>query len=209
MLLEPNATQSQAILRLLFIPEEPAMSKLKPNLPAAKRKELIDAGVIELEKRGAAKHLVLTDRGWAWAAENLDKLCPRSMRQVHPDITRAILESFAKNMRFRELSLAEIVRPDLFCESANADHDETTIMQAIRDVCRRKTEGRPGDRLRLVDLRRELPHLPRSEVDQALFEMQSQGEIALTPLERFEIRPEDEQASLQVAGLPRHALFLK
>jgi hypothetical protein len=209
MLLEPNATQSQAILRLLFIPEEPAMSKLKPNLPAAKRKELIDAGVIELEKRGAASHLVLTDRGWAWAAENIEKLCPDSMRQVHPEITGAILASFAKNMKWRGLSLAEMVRPEMFCESSPTESDATTIKQAIREACRRKTEGRPGDRVRLADLRRELPDLPRTEVDQALFEMQSEGEIALSPLERFEIRTEDEQASLQVAGLRRHVLYLK
>jgi hypothetical protein len=39
--------------------------------------------------------------------------------------------------------------------------------------------------------------------------MQSEGEIALSPLERFEIRTEDEQASLQVAGLRRHVLYLK
>ncbi|NQT37348.1 MAG: hypothetical protein HQ581_07670 [Planctomycetes bacterium] len=216
MLFEPNATQAQALLRLLFIPEEPAMSKFKPNLPADKRKTLVAAGLIALEKRGGANHVLLTDRGWAWAGENLDRLCPKSLNRLNPEILAAILGAVARNMTLRGLSLAELVRPEMFADGpateaidgAEAASSEAPAA-AIRRTCNELTQTMPGGRIRLTELRGALPRIERSVLDATLIEMQASTEIVLSTLERFEIGAVDEAAAIHVAGLPRHVVFVK
>ena len=221
MSFEPNATQAQTLLRLLFIPEEPAMSKLKPSLPPDKRKAMVDAGLIVLEKRGAAQYILLTDQGWAWVANNMDKLCPKTLNRLNPEILAAILDAFSKNMLGRGLSLAELVRPELFADGATARDSEVEekashvltsqepSREAVRRICRQLTEGRPGDRIRLAALRSAMPEAGRSELDVLLLQMQADNEIVLSTLERFEINSDDEAAVIHVAGLPRHVVYLK
>jgi len=214
MSFQPNATQAQALLRLLFIPEEPAISKLRPALPVDKRKELIDAGLIALEKRGRTQHLLLTDRGWAWSADNLRRLCPKTLNQLRPEILAAILEAFGKNMTLRELSLAELVRPEMLFDaplfkSSASEQGAEHLPSRILLVCQQLTEGRPGDRIRLADLRNALPDIERSLLDETLLMMQSTNEVVLSTLERFEINTNDKAAEIRVAGLPRHVIYLK
>jgi len=223
MSFEPNATQAQTLLRLLFIAEEPAMSKLKPSLPAAKRKELVSAGLIAVEKRGRAQYVTLTDQGWAWAGANLDTLCPKNLNQLNREILEAMLKAIRQNMALRGLSLAELVRPEMFAGEPETEAlpvpmppptpESGTLSEplphVIRRVCMRLTEERPGSRIRLVDLRQELPQVDRSVLDATLLQMQLDNEIVLITLEHFEVGSNDEAALIRVAGAPRHAVYLK
>jgi hypothetical protein len=219
----PNATQAQTLLRLLFIPEEPAISKLQPKLPPDKRNALVNAGLIALEKRGRAQHLLLTDHGWAWSADNLNRLCPRTLNRLRPEILEAVLAAIDKNMALRGLSLAEVVRPEMFAneppsQAPNATEDRSEAMRSellpevIRGVCRKLlAEERPGSmtRTRLADLRRALPHVARSLLDATLLDMQANNEIVLSTLERYDVTDDDRAAVIRIAGLPRHVVYLK
>ena len=220
MLFEPNATQAQAILRLLFIPEEPAISKFKPDLSKMKRDELVDAGLIAIQKRGRVQYASLTDHGWGWAAENLDKLAPKTLKQFNPEILQAILGAIGQNMAMRNCSLAELVRPEIFIDVSIDDMSGREVSQedtlsseslpeAILRLCRQLTETLPGTPVRLVELRRNLIHVDRSTLDSILLKMQADNEIVLSKLERYEIDAEDEAAAIRIAGLPRHAVYLK
>jgi hypothetical protein len=68
----PNPKQALVLFSLLFTGDEPMMSKLRPVLTSKERASLVNAGLIEIEKRGRAKHVVLTDTAWDWAGKNLD-----------------------------------------------------------------------------------------------------------------------------------------
>src|SRR5688500_1749711 len=62
-----------AVLWMMFAhgdqEREPMQSK--SLVDARDREALLKAGLIEIEQRGAAKHVVLTDKAWAWASDHL------------------------------------------------------------------------------------------------------------------------------------------
>ncbi|MDZ7760475.1 MAG: DUF87 domain-containing protein [Desulfovermiculus sp.] len=84
----PSPLQTLVLLRLLFTGQEPKQSDVKQLKPQA-RKEMIQAGFLELEKRGRAYHLLLTDKAWAWISDNLDSQIPANARTV--DTLQALL----------------------------------------------------------------------------------------------------------------------
>ena len=75
MIFKPSPKQVLALWNMLFTGEEPAISKIQPGLNPRERGQLQEAGLIEIEKRGRASHIILTEKAWAWAAKGSPSRC--------------------------------------------------------------------------------------------------------------------------------------
>lgn len=89
-------------------------------------------------------------------------------------------------------------------------HDSIDIPGLIEDAYRRITHNQENIRVRLADLRREIPAIDRDELDRALIDMADKGRVALYPLENpLEIGDDDRTAALYVpSGHVRHIVYL-
>ena len=83
--MDPEISPKQTLFlwRLLAQPEGMFVGKSKPELSSAERKQLVEAGLVKVEKRKAvlktrgADYAVLTEMGWNWAEHHLDAPLPK------------------------------------------------------------------------------------------------------------------------------------
>ena len=206
----PTPLQVLTLWNLLFTGDTPKLSDLKPRLSPAQRRPLVAGGLIELEKRGRAKHVVLTEKAWAWAADNLDA-------EFSPSVNAAIalkglLPKLLGYIRATGTSLAEMLTapaPEGPAEGHSAPPAASTG-DRIRNAYRTVAHGQWNVRVRLADLRHELTDLTRGEVDEILLRLQRHGQIVLYPLDDpLEIRAEDRMAALEVGGRPAHVIYME
>lgn len=189
-----------ALWVLLFTGKEPKISEMKPQLSPKRRKVLQDRGLVELEKRGRAQHLVLTDEAWRWAAEHLD--ADFSINVNGGRALAGLLPRLKAYMDRHGVSLAEILASG---EVPGSDDMETRIREAYRAA----SGGEWNVPVRLADLRRELADIPRETQDQALLEMQSAGVLVLYPNnDPRDLTSEDQTAALDVVGAKRHLVYM-
>ncbi|MGL5079880.1 MAG: hypothetical protein ACRC8A_00175 [Microcoleaceae cyanobacterium] len=217
MSFQSTPKQALALWNLLITGEEPAISKVKPNLSPAERKPLEHAGLITLEKRSRSMHIVLTDRAWDWAVENYGVTLSKSQLAVEP--LQALLIKLGTHLKSHNISLAEVLRqqPETSKPSEQIrDHSknsetlehlehplnlseplEARILKVYRELGNQNSEIG----LRLSKLRQQLQDCPRDEIDQELRRMQSAGKLSLMSMEDpRSIGPEDEQAALDMGG---------
>lgn len=196
---------------LLFTGDEPMMSKAKPGVDKKKLKPVLDAGLIVLEKRGRANHLVLTDRAWQWAEEHLDaEFSPRA--NATPALA-GILPRLKNYLKQTGTPLAELLSAE---EAAVEDAVEApapaqvSIDESIRRAYLARSGHRWEVRVRLAQLREDLGAYAREEQDRALLRMQSEGRLVLyrldDPQDTFEA---DRAAALYLGGDPRHLVYMK
>ena len=104
--------QTLILWALIAKPGAGAFQKdIKPKITsAADRKALESAGLIEVSKRGASFWLEVNDRGWDWAAENLDAALP-SRSTAGCDILQGWLARLKIFLQAKNLALAEVLAP--------------------------------------------------------------------------------------------------
>lgn len=192
------------------------------GVDASSRKELEKSGLIESEKQGRVNRVSLTEKGWAWAADNL--VSPVSRSQNAARVLEGVLARLGPFLEHHSLSLAELVMDkssarSKVSEQSIGENDVTRPLrtnQSPRDLGSRLLAkalalgGGPGHRVRLSDLRRALGDVSRSELDRLLLELQEQEKLVLYRIDDpADIQPDDEAAALMVAGNVRHILYLE
>jgi len=101
------------LLRLALEGGETKNTDFKPDLKKQDRDRLVNAGLIEAEKRRppkggrAALYLVLTDEGWAWLAEHLDGELPPQAKPVRT--LQKLLACLKAHLDARGYSLADFI----------------------------------------------------------------------------------------------------
>ncbi|MFH1137689.1 MAG: hypothetical protein V1816_16605 [Pseudomonadota bacterium] len=193
--------QVLALWNLLFSGAQPAVSKLKPPLTPGERQGLESSGLIVLEKRGRARHVLVTNKAWAFAAEHLDAGFARS--EFAADALAGLLESLGRYLETRSLDLV-----DFF---VNLD-EPVGARQKILQAYLRASGGRSRVRVRLTRLRALLPELERDKLDQALIGMQRDAayNLVLWPLDDpRDLRPEDARDAVVVSGQVRHIIYME
>jgi len=211
-----NVTQKHVLFRLLFTGEEPQMSKVKPKLEPKKRKELLDAGLIELEKRAKAQHIKLTDKGWQWAANNFKEEIPSRLKLM-PDILHGLLLRLKAYIDSKNISLPELLGfindNELEKESEkNFELNEDSISpeQKITNAYLKASNGKWNVRVRLSKLRALLPDINRSDLDRLLLEMQKLKKIVLYNMDDiYNIKTVDEEAAIDIGGFKRHIIYME
>jgi hypothetical protein len=200
--------------------------EIKPDLNAPERKRLLDAGLIEIEKRkpesgGSSRPLfvTLTEQGWGWLSEHVEAKFPN---RLNPAATfERLLPRLKEHLDAQRLSLGEFLNPSRHggasgpaeLRSPAGDGDARAAADLPRQIeaaYDRLSGGQPNVRVRLAELRSALPGVPRRHLDDALLSMATRGQAALYPLENpLEIRPEDREAVLRTpAGDERHIIYL-
>lgn len=191
--------------------EEPSRSSCRPKLSAEERVQLIKAGLIEEEKRGRASHLLLADKGWEWA-ERQDQL--RLSLSINASVVlEKLIQALRHYLTLHDVRLAEVIGSIPLSEDPGkcmvARAPSVELKEQVRNACLAITGSQLQRRVRLSDLRRDLAHIPREELDQTLKNMDRVREIQLMTLEQaLEVNTEDIDAALSIAGQPMHILYL-
>lgn len=202
MSFKPDSLQVLALWNLLFTGETPQKSKLQPTLkPARRRDQLARAGLIEYEHRADADYVLLTDKGWEWANKNLDAEFAPTVNAARP--LEALLRKLKAYMEANNVSLAELLSPRPAPPTQDAE-------EQIRTAYLKLSEGRWNVRVRLADLRKELPALGRQEVDDSLLRMQDEEKLVLYHLDDALDRTEaDDAAAIDILGFKRHLVYMR
>ncbi|MGC4005254.1 MAG: hypothetical protein QM811_19900 [Pirellulales bacterium] len=203
------------------------MKNMAYSIDASQRKQLEARELIRVSKglRGALI-AELTPQAWDYLRTNLSSDLALSAKASR------VLQRFL--MGFHERIVAgDATWPNLVsacrgfpAESAHAQRAEPAMSAAatvsgnvsagdlrsrIYDACRRILgDGVYSTRIRLADLRRSLPDLPRDAVDHALRDLERRREGSLMPLDDpREIAADDEAAAISnSSGRAQHVLYL-
>jgi hypothetical protein len=186
-----SATQKLILIELIFSGEEPTMGFIKP----VDRTPLLKGGYIELEKRGRTQHILLTDRAWAWARDDLRQLeLKKNKAERTVDL---ILRKLGAYLDDRQLTLVDLLKP-------------RPPSEQIRRAYLAASGGALKTRVRLSDLRSALPQLERKVFDRALMELFETQQISLFPLDNpREIRSSDERDAFNLSGIKQHVVYLE
>ena len=185
--------------------------EIKPDLDSAPRKRLESAGLIESETRkspsgrGRPLFITLTDKGWGWLAENLD--CSlNTTSSAGNGVLQRLLARLKVYIDRTHIALGDLMLAAEKPEANGGRNLEEQVVEAYRAVSKDKTNVR----VRLSDLRRALPTIPKSKLDEMLLGMASNGKASLYRLDNpAEISPEDREAVLRTpSGEERHIIYL-
>jgi hypothetical protein len=180
---------------------EPKLGNATPKLDAKKeRQPLLDQGYLTIEKRGAAGHLILTNKAWAWAEKTHDVELMQSNSKIGAVALQGLLHKLLPFLQEHELPLAS-----LFSARQN-----TSVASRVEHACLELTGGQRQQRVRLSALRQALPDVPRPSLDQTLLELQDAGRAVLYRDDNSAgLKEADHQAALLVGGAPRHIIYLE
>jgi hypothetical protein len=184
--------------------------RLKPEIEKDERNALLQAGLIEFEKRKhGAYWLSVTEKGWDWAEQHLSEPLP-DKNFGGAFVLRAWLSRLSEFLKARDLRLPEVLAAELQAprlgRPTNVDFSE--LRERIRSACR-DIAGDFNRRVLLRDLRAKLFDIDRDQLDTALKQMQQEGEVILTRIEYGpDLTDEDRSAALQIGAEPRHIVRL-
>lgn len=201
--------------------------EVKPKLSSAARKRLESAGLIDVTRQknpitgGHGSFMVLGDKGWAVLAGSLDDgLATPS--NAGAEIFGLFLRKLKSYLDGRNLSLGDLFVPaeppvETMTPTAAPSPAPIESVDGNGDAARRIASaylglsgGQANVRVRLSDLRRATPSIPRAEFDRALFDLEASGEASLYRLDNpHEIGPEDREAVVRTPlGEDRHIIYL-
>ena len=181
------------------------MSRLRPNLSPRERGQLERAGLIELERRGRARHVTLTDDAWSWVANHLDAEISPSRYAVLA--LSGLLAALKIHLDRQRITLAEFVAPQ-----QTAGPPDIDLADRIRAAYFQASDGGSNRRVRLTDLRPFLSDLPKVLVDAQLLRMHREGRYGLVLWsldDPWDTSPEDQEAAVDIAGVKRHILYME
>jgi hypothetical protein len=173
------------------------------RLDGQRRVRLNQASLVTSTFRDRAYHHELSDDGWAW--------CERGLTAGHPagsdtgtKALYAVLAALQRHLAASDLKLAQVVSPAVAVVERSAQGTEDRIRAAYT-----KLAERPGDWVRLVDLRQELPDAPRTEVDHALLRLERRpGVQVVADPDGHGLTDADRAASVRIDGSDRHLLLV-
>ncbi|MEM1256060.1 MAG: hypothetical protein AAGI69_26780 [Cyanobacteria bacterium P01_H01_bin.21] len=215
---EPLKSKYELILwNLLLTGDEPQVSKIKPKMTTAECKPLIQQGLIKLEKRGRANHLVLEDKAWDWMSERLQsedfkaEFSPRATTAI--PIFQTFLMRLGQYMRLNDVPLVEFLKPALSSSNVSIDHQpsHSLLEERIRKAYASLTQTSSDFRVRIAHIHQAINDIPHQTVNDTLRAMQQAGTLSLRPMEDpEEIALEDEKAAIDLGGGDkRYFIFIK
>ena len=187
--------QTLILWALIAKPGAGAFQKdIKPKITsAADRKALESAGLIEVSKRGASFWLEVNDRGWDWAAENLDAALP-SRSTAGCEILQGWLHRLKIFLQVKNLALAEVLAPQ-------APPAPASLPERIRAAYLECSGGNLNQRVFLSALREKLPDVDRAALDEALTAMHARDGMHLSGTDNpRELTPMNRAAALDYKG---------
>ena len=222
MAMTPSPIQTLFLWRLLACGGGEFLKVAKPELkPAKVRKELKDAGLTEEkqekqfpDRKGtrASTYVSLSEKGWNWAANNLDAKMSTSSPAAGP-ILHVFLTKLKFHLQRHNVGLADFITAPEEAERELAERElaERELAERVRAAYAELADGKADTRVRLADLRQAMADVDRTLLDTALLAMEREEAAVLYPFDNpVEMRPEDERAALpNSVGHPRHVIYIK
>ncbi len=212
-----NYTQRERGVMLTLMAEAQPLStgdlkqRFRLELTRSSREKLVKAGLIEV---GSTKNAVtkrrsmtfgLTDRGWAWAGDELARDLPSGHQGQGP--LYAILNGLARYLDRNQLVLA-----DVFGRTTSPAPTETSLADLESRVrgAYVTLADRPGAMVKLADLREHLLDVPRSDLDMELKRLVRARRILLEPNDNAaDVTARDRDAALPLGGEPNHWMAVR
>jgi hypothetical protein len=212
--------QRLVLLKLLFCEETPLQSKIQPELSPKQRAELVNLGLIRLEPRSGksrGKLIMLTDKAWGWASENLES--ELMVSQFATPVLQVVLSRLSRFLRSHSLTLADFEAPTR-SQSASAAASQplareasvpqASVQERIRRAYLTLSGGRLSQMIRLADLKHALSDIPSPAVDEALLSMQKTGDVSLQAIESMQQTTDaDRRAAIKILGEDRNIVYLE
>jgi hypothetical protein len=206
-----SKTQRLVILKLLFTGETPLQSGVTPELRPRERAQLIGAGLLRLEPSpdGRGKLLVLTDRAWEWASENLE--CELVVSKYATPALESVLRKLSAFLRTNTLTLSDFFRESEPDDSEPGGFPTVALPTRIRQAYLALSDGAYRQPVRLADLKAALSDVaPSREIDGALLRMQQAADLSLQTIEDpGQILAADHASAIRIMGDERHLVYLE
>ncbi|MFI6477633.1 hypothetical protein ACIBH1_06870 [Nonomuraea sp. NPDC050663] len=197
-------SQLSALLMLMAETGQATNTALKERYGSAidgqLRRTLNEAKLVESHKHGRGFEHVLTDSGWARAAEALREGVPVPSR-AGTVAARVLLAWLGATVRRGERSLAELFAPDEVL--GHRDDAEGRVRAAYAALA-----ARPGEWVRLAVLREHLADLPRDAVDAALVQLNKADGILIPEGNQKTLTPDDRAAAIVIGNQDKHLLAI-
>ncbi len=189
-------------------------------LEGKERCDLNDLKLVESEKHGRVFRHGLTDAGWKWCADELAAAAERAENSGRPgsSLERSYHLFFgvvARYLAAARLSVADLVSipVDPPPEGKHVRRDASTgdgDLAARVTACYRELAVRPGEFVRLHDLRGRLPDVPRTSLDATLDAMFAAQRVNLVPRSGQQALTDgDRAAALRVGGEHKHLISIE
>lgn len=172
------------------------------------RMRLNEAKLVESHKQGRGFEHVLTDAGWARAAEELrgGVNVPSRTGTV---VARVLLSWLGSTVRRGERSLAELFAPDeLLGATAGTDGDTGIDTEGRVREAYDRLAGRTGDWVPLAQLRDLLSDLSRAEVDAALVALNRADGALIPEGNQKTLTAADREAAITIGDQDKHLLAI-
>lgn len=206
------------LLNLLLTGDTPMVSKVKPKMTKKTCQPLVEKGLIKLEKRGAASHLVLEDKAWYWMTERFQS--EDFKIEINPRFTTAIpifqvlLMRLGQYMRSNDVPLVDFLSPAASLPTDTPIEDRTSISpleEKIRKAYVIIKQTNSDFRVRISQIHKYLEDISPEAINDTLRSMQQKRELSLRSMEYpQEIAPEDEKAAIDLGGNDkRYFVYIK
>ncbi|MFT4126481.1 MAG: MarR family transcriptional regulator [Gordonia sp. (in: high G+C Gram-positive bacteria)] len=229
----PKLTGTQSLVLFILMAESsevrnPDLAKLGPELKKSDREKLNALGLIESTVRSRTYHHILTDKGWAWCAAELESEPPeRATPQLRAFY--AVANGLGRYLKSEDLRLHEVFgRPrgaekpetrtaaDPPVESDTASAGVATAPGAAHPVeaqivgAYNKARPRPGAFVGVAALRAALPGVARIAFDAAIIELQTRPGVSLIRQEDQALLTDtDREAAVVVGTQPCHLFAIE
>jgi hypothetical protein len=165
------------------------------------RERLNNLGLVTSQTKATPHVHELTDKGWAWCAEELTAERPPGAGSLGGAFY-AVLAGLERFLRREPRRLADVFQPD--GEVLHEDL-ETRIHNAYRKLARA-----PRDWVRLADLRPLLNGASAAEVDRVLKEMSKTRRANLSPISNSKVLTDaDHAAAISIGNQDNHQIAIE
>jgi len=188
------------------------------ELKKSSRDKLVKAGLIEVDK---AKHpmtkasgmtLELTDRGWAWARNEITEGVPEGRAGQGQGALYAVLNNLARYLKRNQLVLADVFghpSPETPAP-VEADNGAPVDLEARVRAAYAALTRRPGTMVKLADLRERLLDVPRRDLDAMLAQLARARRIVLEANDdAYDVATRDREAALSLGDQQNHWMAVR
>jgi hypothetical protein len=184
------------------------------RLEGKARRKLNDLKLVESEKPGRWFVHELSDAGWRWCADEL-AAGPEGRPTSLERSLYLVLGMFERYMTAARLSLADVASLDLKArprgrhkrrDTAEGDGELTVRVEAVYLAL----APRPGEFVKLGDVRAGLADIPRSALDAALASMFTARRCNLIPQSnQHALTDADRDSALRIGGEHKHLISIE
>jgi len=175
------------------------------RLDGKERRKLNELKLVASHKTGQAFTHELTDAGWHWCTTALTAGLPAKAGSAEGALS-VVLAGIARYLDYTGQSLADVFGwQTAETPAASSPKVEDLIKTAYRGLA-----AKPGEFVKIRELRAQLPDVPRGDLDAALESLYRSQRVNLVPQSNQQaLSDADRQAALRVGDELKHLVLVR